>query len=194
LSIACQRTPEEPPPRPRVEAAATTVTTPASSATTSIATEGRCVQAMPEPPPPTPPAAASCPADPDKGGPKLRVMTLALEGGNKLEVELARSGSETMRGLMYRTQMPEDHGMLFRMGERTEHSFWMRNTCIPLDMMFIEDDGLIVGIVENVPVLNEKPRGVACLSSWVLEVNAGWSRRHGVKPGQKVIIPPEARQ
>jgi hypothetical protein len=149
---------------------------------------------MAEPPPPPAPPAAVCPQDPDRGGPKLRVLTLTLEGGKKLEVELARSGNETMRGLMYRTSMPEEHGMLFRMGDRSEHSFWMRNTCIPLDMMFVEDDGLIVGIVENVPVLNEKPRGVPCLSSWVLEVNAGWSRRHGIKPGQRITIPPEARE
>jgi hypothetical protein len=148
---------------------------------------------MSEPPPPAAPPAASCPQDPDKGGPKLKTFTMTVEG-KKLEVELARSGNESLRGLMYRTSMPEEHGMLFRMGERAEHSFWMRNTCIPLDMMFIEDDGFIVGIVENVPVLNEKPRGVACQSSGVLEVNAGWSRRHGVKPGQKVVIPPEARE
>jgi uncharacterized membrane protein (UPF0127 family) len=64
----------------------------------------------------------------------------------------------------------------------------MHNTCIPLDLLFIDEDGLIVGIVESAPTLNDDSRGVGCPSRFVLEVNAGWSRRHGVRPGQRVRL------
>lgn len=94
---------------------------------------------------------------------------------------------------MYRRSMPEDHGMLFRLEERREHVFWMHNTCIPLDMMFVEDDGTIVGIVEDAEPLTDSSRTVGKPSSWVLEVNGGWSQRHGVRAGQKLEIPREAR-
>ncbi|HEX7602742.1 MAG TPA: DUF192 domain-containing protein, partial [Polyangiaceae bacterium] len=66
---------------------------------------------------------------------------------------------------------------------------WMHNTCISLDMMFIDEDGTIVGILENVPTLNDEARTVGCPSRYVLEVNGGWSRRHGVSAGQKAVIP-----
>jgi hypothetical protein len=94
---------------------------------------------------------------------------------------------------MYRKSMPEDHGMLFDLRVRDEHPFWMHNTCIPLDLIHIDDDGVIVGILENAPTLNDVSRTVGCASRYVLEVNAGWSRRHGVKAGQHMSIPPEAR-
>jgi uncharacterized membrane protein (UPF0127 family) len=87
--------------------------------------------------------------------------------------------------------MAEDRGMLFDLATREDHKFWMHNTCVPLDMLYLDEDGLIVGIVENAPTLNDEPRGVACPSRYVLEVNAGWSRRHGVRAGQSVPLPSE---
>jgi len=90
---------------------------------------------------------------------------------------------------MYRTSMAEDRGMLFDLGVRQVHTFWMHNTCIPLDMIFLDDDGFIVGIAENVPTLNDAPRSVPCPSTHVLEVNAGWSRRHGVRAGDRAVLP-----
>jgi uncharacterized membrane protein (UPF0127 family) len=86
--------------------------------------------------------------------------------------------------------MAADHGMLFDLRYRSDHEFWMHNTCIPLDLLYVDEDGLIVGIVENAPTLDDSPRGVGCLSRYVLEVNAGWSRRHTVKAGQRMSIPP----
>ena len=76
--------------------------------------------------------------------------------------------------------------------ERRVHSFWMHNTCIPLDLLFLDEDGLVVGIVENAPTLNDDPRAVSCPSAYVLEVNAGWARRHGVRAGMRAVIPPRA--
>jgi len=110
-------------------------------------------------------------------------------GGVSVEAEFVRSEHDTMRGLMYRTTMPEDHGMLFDLRIRDDHKFWMHNTCISLDLLYVDEDGFIVGIVENAPTLNDESRGVGCPSRWVLEVNAGWTRRHGVKAGQHMTLP-----
>jgi uncharacterized membrane protein (UPF0127 family) len=57
-------------------------------------------------------------------------------------------------------------------------------------MLFVDDDGTIVGIVESAPVLDDGERRVDCPSRYVLEVNAGWVRRHNVKPGQRLVLPP----
>ncbi len=108
-----------------------------------------------------------------------------------MDAEVVRTPHDTARGLMYRTALPADRGMLFDLGLRDDHRFWMHNTCIPLDLIYVDDDGLVVGIVENAPTLNDDARGVGCPSRYVLEVNAGWSRRHGVKAGQHMSIPSE---
>jgi hypothetical protein len=78
--------------------------------------------------------------------------------------------------------------MLFDLGVRDDHKFWMHNTCIPLDMLFIDDDGLIVGIEENTPTMSDDTFAVGCPSRYVLELNAGWTRKHGVVAGQKVKL------
>ncbi len=103
-------------------------------------------------------------------------------------VEVADSGTARQRGLMMRKSMPENRGMIFVFEERRAQEFWMHNTCIPLDMMFIDKDGFITGIEENVPTMNDNTYGSGCASTYVLEVNAGWSRAHGVAPGQTVKI------
>lgn len=175
-SIGCNRTPTEP----------VTVVAPEPAAT-SHAASARCIRPTPANPPPTPTVPASCPADPGPQ-PMLGRTTIGFENNESVNVEIARTEDETSRGLMYRTKMPENEGMIFAM-DRREHTFWMRNTCLPLDMMFIDRDGTIVGIEENVPTLNDANRTCGCESTHVLEVNAGWSRRHGVKAGMKVRLP-----
>jgi hypothetical protein len=176
----------------------------ASSVPTTPA--GRCVLATPAlaPPPVAPGPAAGCPADPEANGfitshPPVARVVLAGTGqpsapSVSVEAEVVSTQHDTMRGLMFRKSMGEDHGMLFDLGTREDHKFWMHNTCIPLDLLYIDDDGLIVGIVENAPTLNDESRGVGCPSSFVLEVNAGWARRHGVKAGQRVTLPPSQRR
>jgi uncharacterized membrane protein (UPF0127 family) len=189
--VACRRTAEEPASQVQSTAAAP----PAPSSTTTALT-GRCVDPTPDtPPPPVPPGPAKgCPADPTPGYalPTSTVDFPDAKSGGHITVELARTSAQVTRGLMFRTSMAEDHGMWFDLGEHTIHSFWMRNTCIPLDLLYLDDDGLVVGIVENAPTLNEEPRDVACPSSYVLEVNAGWARRHGVRAGMRAVIPPRA--
>ena len=154
---------------------------------------GRCVLPTPHAAPPAVPPgpAPSCPPDPEGGPGKLPVVKVAFPevGGVAVEAELVRSEHDTMRGLMYRKSMGADHGMLFDLTVRDDHKFWMHNTCIPLDLLYVDEDGLIAGIVENAPTMNDESRGVGCPSRWVLEVNAGWSRRHGVKAGQRLKLP-----
>jgi uncharacterized membrane protein (UPF0127 family) len=213
--LGCSRTPPEPsPPSMTVAPAAATVasagtaaatTTPAATvaaapppaASTAPPAGSRCIAKTPAEAPAIPPPAkaSACPPDPD-GIPKLKTAQVAFPeatGRPKVDVEIVTTEQEIQRGLMYRMTMPEEHGMLFRLDERRNHTFWMHNTCMALDMMFVDDDGTIVGIVEGAEPLTDTTRSVGCPSSWVLEVNAGWSRRHGVRAGQKMGIPPAAR-
>jgi uncharacterized membrane protein (UPF0127 family) len=113
----------------------------------------------------------------------------ATNGPATVAVELARTPADSERGLMYRTSMEPDHGMLFDLGVHGVHTFWMHDTCIPLDMLFIDDDGLVVGVLENVPPMNDDHRSVPCPSSHVLETNAGWARRVGVRAGMHARLP-----
>jgi uncharacterized membrane protein (UPF0127 family) len=149
-----------------------------------------CLVPTPDTPPPKAGPAKQCPRDPT-GSPELArgsVEFVDAPGAPKVEVELARTSSERERGLMYRTGMPEDAGMLFSWPEPSIRTFWMRNTCIPLDMLFLSLDGTILGLLEQVPTLNDEPRTVPCPAAHVLELNAGWSRAHGVKAGQRLVI------
>lgn len=145
---------------------------------------------MPESPPRAEKKAAVCPRDPD--GPlnlaRGWVSFPDTPGAPRLSVELADNPTSRERGLMYVTALPEERGMLFQWPEEEGRTFWMRNTCIPLDMMFIALDGTILGIVEQVPVLNDQPRGIPCPSAQVLEVGAGFARAHGVRPGQHIRL------
>jgi uncharacterized membrane protein (UPF0127 family) len=156
---------------------------------------GRCLVPTDEAPPPQAGKADTCPTDPVFGGLEMeraRAIFPDAPGKPTVVLELAKNGKERARGLMYRTHLAEDSGMLFVMdGEPRVQSFWMRNTCIPLDMMFIGEDGFIAGILENVPTVNDDRRSIPCPVSYVLEVNAGWARAHGVKAGQRVALPVE---
>jgi hypothetical protein len=76
--------------------------------------------------------------------------------------------------------------MLFLFERPEQLSFWMRNTYIPLDMIFIEPGMTVLGIVENAEPLTDTARSVPGLSQYVLEVNAGFSRRHGITAGTVV--------
>jgi uncharacterized membrane protein (UPF0127 family) len=139
---------------------------------------------------------AHCPLDPDpaadQGLPVERVV-FPEAGGAAVDAEVASTQAEEDRGLMYRTSMPEDHGMLFDLGASEVVEFWMRNTCIPLDMIFADQQGLVVGIVEAATPLDDTPRGVGRPSMYVLEVNGGWTSKHGVKVGQRMTMRSESR-
>jgi uncharacterized membrane protein (UPF0127 family) len=186
VGAACHRTADEP------IAAVKDVATSGAVSATPAASE-RCIAPTSESAPAAvaPGPAAGCPADP--GPYKLDALTVrfpeAHEGATSVRAELARRPQDTERGLMYRTAMGPEEGMLFDLDSRKVQTFWMHNTCIPLDMLFIDDDGLVVGVLENVPPMNDTHRSVPCPSSHVLEMNAGWARRAGVRAGMHARLP-----
>lgn len=187
--------------KPKKETAASALEVPKASVPEAAAPktasteppEKRCMVETPEVAPPVVAGEGECPADPVFGGVEMAEGMVSFPdapGKPVLKVELAKTDAERARGLMYRRSMPDNHGMLFlQRGEPRVQSFWMRNTCISLDMMFIEEDGFIAGILENVPILNDEPRRIPCPTSYVLEVNGGWSRKNGVKAGQTIQLP-----
>ncbi len=118
-------------------------------------------------------------------GPRVVVVTAA---GERLPVtvELARHVEERTFGLMYRRELAPEAGMLFLFEENAPRAFWMKNTLIPLDMLFIDDAGRVVGLVERAEPLTTSPRDPGVPSRYVLEVNGGWAARHGVRPGDRI--------
>ena len=109
-------------------------------------------------------------------------------GDVAVTVEIAATPERRNLGLMYRKELAEDAGMLF-LFERPQHlTFWMKNTVLPLDMVFIGADHRVVGIVKNATPFTTTPRAVDGESQYVLEVNAGFSDRHGVRGGDAVTF------
>ncbi|HKO53815.1 MAG TPA: DUF192 domain-containing protein [Polyangiaceae bacterium] len=192
VASACNRT-EEPHSSGNAQAAppppAAPTAPPAATEKSALDSKDRCVIPMAAEPPRRAPKALHCPPDPQGSVdlPHGYVVFTDAPGRPRLNVELARTEAEKARGLMYRTTLPDAQGMLFSWdGVEEPRMFWMRNTCIPLDMMFIARDGTITGILEQVPTLNDEARGVRCPAAYVLEVNAGWSRAHGIQSGTTV--------
>ena len=98
-------------------------------------------------------------------------------------VEVARTPEERERGLMYRDRLAPDAGMLFTFEAPTDLTFWMKNTFIPLDMIFMDGGRKILGIVDNAPPRSLASRGIGQPSQYVLEINGGLSSRLGIVPG-----------
>lgn len=165
---------------------------PARAAPKDAPAKERCIRRSPATPkratPPSPDP--HCPKDDLAQPPKLREAKVSFPEAKDqtITVEVADSDRNRQRGLMFRTKMADDHGMIFTFDEKDNHTFWMHNTCIPLDMLYIDDDGMIVGIEENTPTMSDDTFEVGCDSKYVLEVNAGWTRAHGVMAGQKAKL------
>lgn len=121
-------------------------------------------------------------------------LTVTTEQGeaHPFQVEIAGTPEERARGLMFRTELAEDRGMLFIFPRRERIAMWMRNTEIPLDMLFISDDGRVTQIHERAV-----PHSEAVISSrrrvrYVLELPGGTAERLGLGPG--ALVTSEAMQ
>ena len=114
------------------------------------------------------------------------VEIISKSGVHPFSVELATNGAEWERGLMYRKELPEGRGMLFDFEREAPVSFWMHNTYIPLDMIFIRADGSILRIAEDAEPLSDRliPSGGPVRA--VLEVIGGTARKLGIAPGDRV--------
>jgi hypothetical protein len=101
-------------------------------------------------------------------------------------VEVARSEPEREKGLMFRDHLAPDAGMIFLFDRPSVQAFWMKNTLIPLDMIFIDADRWVVGIVANAEPLTLTTRTVGVPSQYVLEIGGGLASRLGIRNGARV--------
>lgn len=133
-------------------------------------------------------AAAPAPERAQQPSNALPRVVLSSPGQDPVSVtvEVVETDAARQRGLMYRKHLPADAGMLFIFEREEQHNFWMHNTLIPLDIMFIKADWTVLGIVENATPLTDTLRGVPGASQYVLEVNAGFCRRYGLQAGSSV--------
>ena len=121
------------------------------------------------------------------------VLEDKLGGHHRVDVEIAHTLASRTRGMMWRTQVSDEQGMLFIFRGNRPLSFWMKNTLIPLDMIFIAEDKKIVGFVERAEPKTLSPRSVGMPAAYVLEVRSGYVRDHALKIGTKVEmeVPPK---
>ncbi|MGA0607227.1 DUF192 domain-containing protein [Phenylobacterium sp. VNQ135] len=125
-----------------------------------------------------------------KGQPELKPLqpltVTTPKGAFKFSVELADSPREREYGLMCRKALAADRGMLFAFARADYQAFWMRNTLIPLDIIYIGSDGRVVSVVRNAQPLNEAPLPSAAPAQFVLELAAGRAAQIGLLPGDRV--------
>jgi len=125
--------------------------------------------------------------------PELPTEPLAVETAQgavyRFTVEMALTRREQAMGLMFRESLAADRGMLFVFDPPRRASFWMRNTLIPLDMVFIAPDGTILNIAENTQPLSEESRPSDGIARGVLELRGGLTRMLGIRAGDRVLHP-----
>lgn len=129
----------------------------------------------------------------DTGVPSALERGVLRVGSSTVRVEIARTPAQHARGLMERTRLAEDAGMLFVFDAPQPQTFWMKRTVIPLDFIWIQG-GRVQGVTHDVQpehgVPDDRLRryGSPGPADWVLEVNAGWAARHGVTAGATVRL------
>ena len=132
---------------------------------------------------------AACAGVPAQGGALDSLEIVTSTGRHAFQVEIADNEATREHGLMDRRYMAPDHGMLFEFDREEPVSFWMKNTYIPLDMLFIRSDGRILRIAENTEPLSTKIISSGGLAKGVLEVIAGTAQKYGIAPGDRVAHP-----
>ena len=104
-----------------------------------------------------------------------------------VKVEIANTDASRERGLMFRRDLPQDHGMIFVFQNTEEHGFWMHNTFLALDMIFLGEDRKVLGVVTASPQ-TDTIRSVHQPSRYVVEVSAGEAAAHAVGPGTPAVF------
>lgn len=131
---------------------------------------------------------------PARGQPLARFVRAPLSihsasGVHRFSVEVARTPRQQAQGLMFRRRLDPGTGMLFVHRREAMRSMWMKNTFVPLDMLFIDRAGRIVHVVERAPPLSTASIPSRRPAAAVLELNAGTAQRLGVRPGDRVTSP-----
>ena len=116
---------------------------------------------------------------------KLRVVTKS--GKHEFIVEIAVTGRQHAQGLMFRQSLAKNAGMLFDYKIPTSITMWMKNTFIPLDMIFIGNDGRVINVVQRAIPFSENVISSAGKARGVLEVNGGTASRLGIMPGDNIL-------
>lgn len=117
----------------------------------------------------------------------LSPLTIETPSGERhFEVEVAATPSERSMGLMYRRDMPQDRGMLFDFGTAQPVSMWMKNTYVPLDMVFIREDGIVHRVAMRTEPHSERSISAGAPVRYVLEINGGVAETLGIVPGSRV--------
>jgi len=117
-------------------------------------------------------------------------LTILTAGGpQQFKIELALSSAQMEQGLMFRRSLAPDAGMLFDFKTPTNVTMWMKNTLIPLDMLFLDEHGRIVDIHERAVPLSTDIIAAAAPARYVIELNGGTAARLGIKPGDQVTSP-----
>ena len=129
-------------------------------------------------------------ANPAARAASVQPLEIATKSGVRVfSVEMATTEEEKTTGLMYRKELADGKGMLFDFSPEQQISMWMKNTYIPLDMIFIRADGRILRIAENTEPLSTKIISSGGLAKGVLEVIAGTAQKYGIQPGDRVAHP-----
>ncbi len=144
-------------------------------------------------------AAAACAARADTDDPPAvpansttpKTPQAITAGGTTISLELALTPEEIGQGLMYRPHLAEESGMLFLFRQERVPSFWMKDTMIPLDLLFLDGQGVILEISENAQpcAVEPCPQYIPANAAWaVLEVNAGFAARHRLAAGDTLTF------
>jgi len=128
---------------------------------------------------------AASPGEPTQAQGTLPTLKLWL-GAEEITAEQALSSIQIQTGLMFRKEMPENHGMLFVFDHPHRASFWMRNTVLPLTCAYIDPDGVILEIRDMKPLDEAAIQAASDRVQFVLEMNQGWFSRHKVSAGMVV--------
>lgn len=129
-------------------------------------------------------------SDADSAANSTAVLTIVgASGAHRFTVEVADTPAQLEQGLMYRQEMAPDAGMLFDFKQPTMATMWMRNTLIPLDMLFVDGQGRIVNIHERAVPQSDAIVAAAAPVRAVIELNGGTAARLGIKPGDRVRFP-----
>lgn len=142
--------------------------------------------AAPQSAPAASPEADASPVGTTAPVPTPVLPSVALPDGTSVRLELAITPEEHSQGLMYRPELPADRGMLFLFDQPTIPSFWMKNTWVPLDIVFLDNTGAVLKVVANAPPCHEEPcpeYSPGQAASAVLELKGGVAGAHGVTTG-----------
>ena len=121
--------------------------------------------------------------------PKAELTIVSASGPHKFMVEVATTPGQMEQGLMFRRSLAADAGMIFDYGAPSTAAMWMKNTLIPLDMLFVDARGRVINIHERAIPGSLDPIGAAAPARAVIELNGGTVARLGIKPGDQVIFP-----